>query len=166
MRLALEEKERTEYTQRAVSNLASYLKMMPPSYCALYHPIKGEMSPLGICALLPQWQWALPVITEKAMHFYHWQPDGAVTQGEYQIHEPVGTERCFPDIIITPLLAVDRQGYRLGYGKGYYDRYFAAHLQVTRIGVGFCIQHADILPYEAHDIPLHSWVNEKGIITF
>jgi 5-formyltetrahydrofolate cyclo-ligase len=165
-RLALNEKKHTEYTQCAVRNFASYLNTRMPARCALYYPIKGEMSPLGICNVLPAMHWALPVIIQKGMTFHDWHPDNATRHGAYQINEPIGTELCIPDIIITPLLAVDRQGYRLGYGKGYYDRYFAAHPHAMRIGLGFELQYCDTLPHERHDIPLHHWIHEKGITSF
>jgi 5-formyltetrahydrofolate cyclo-ligase len=51
------------------------------------------------------------------------------------------------------LLAFDRRGYRLGYGKGYYDRP-AGNRSVTTIGVGFAEQEIDMLPAEPHDIAL------------
>jgi 5-formyltetrahydrofolate cyclo-ligase len=165
-RLALDKEERISCTDRATHFLASLLTDLTPQCCALYHPIKSEMSPLGVYALLPDINWALPVITEQGMVFRRWHPEGETLQGAYQISEPVDTKMCTPDIIITPLLAADRQGYRLGYGKGYYDRYFAAHPQAIRIGFGFHLQYCEALPYETHDMTLHRLVTEQSIIEF
>lgn len=67
------------------------------------------------------------------------------------------------DLIIVPLLAFDRAGYRLGYGKGYYDRLLTGAPAHT-IGVAFAIQEAPALPHEPHDIPLDWIVTENEVI--
>ena len=67
------------------------------------------------------------------------------------------------DLTIVPLLAFDRRGYRLGYGKGYYDRLLAATRTET-IGVAFAVQEMRTLPSEAHDVPLDWIVTECEVI--
>lgn len=67
------------------------------------------------------------------------------------------------DVTIVPLLAFDRRGYRLGYGKGYYDRLLAADPAGT-IGVAFAMQEVRTLPTEAHDIALDWIVTEREVI--
>lgn len=70
------------------------------------------------------------------------------------------------EVAITPLLAVDAEGFRLGYGGGYYDRYFAAHPQVLRVGLGFEAQLSARLPRGMGDIPLHALVTEREVRFF
>jgi 5-formyltetrahydrofolate cyclo-ligase len=65
--------------------------------------------------------------------------------------------------VIVPLLAFDRRGHRLGYGKGYYDRLLAAS-QATTIGVGFAAQEIDALPAQAYDIALDYVITEHEVI--
>ena len=67
------------------------------------------------------------------------------------------------DLAIVPLLAFDRRGYRLGYGKGYYDRLLAADRTRT-IGVAFAVQEMSMLPTEAHDVPLDWIITECEVI--
>ncbi|MDE7163547.1 MAG: 5-formyltetrahydrofolate cyclo-ligase [Clostridia bacterium] len=70
------------------------------------------------------------------------------------------------DVCITPLLAVNSRGYRLGYGGGYYDRYFADGKKIIKAGIGYGLQYTDEFEEEENDIPLDIFVSERGIITF
>lgn len=76
-------------------------------------------------------------------------------KGAYGVLEPVGeASGVYPKVVITPLLAVDKQGNRMGKGKGYYDRYFAEAGECYKIGVAFSNQVVDELEVEEHDVPL------------
>ncbi|MCG8351215.1 MAG: 5-formyltetrahydrofolate cyclo-ligase [Chloroflexales bacterium] len=66
-------------------------------------------------------------------------------------------------LVIVPLLGFDRTGYRLGYGKGYYDRFLRISPAPT-IGVAFAVQEIEAMPREGHDIPLDWIVTEDEII--
>jgi 5-formyltetrahydrofolate cyclo-ligase len=77
------------------------------------------------------------------------------------IREPIG-ERFDGDldIVILPLLAVDEQGNRLGYGGGYYDRYLAKHTSSLKIGYCFDFQMSKSLPSEETDVALNMVVTD------
>ena len=77
------------------------------------------------------------------------------------IREPIG-ERFDGnlDIVILPLLAVDEQGNRLGYGGGYYDRYLAKHTSSLKIGYCFDFQMLKSLPSEETDVALNMVVTD------
>lgn len=68
------------------------------------------------------------------------------------------------DIAITPGLAFTEKGERLGYGRGYYDRWFSQNTVKTKIGLAFEVQIVDALPLEETDLPLDMIVTEKRII--
>ncbi|MEQ8428526.1 MAG: 5-formyltetrahydrofolate cyclo-ligase [Gammaproteobacteria bacterium] len=70
------------------------------------------------------------------------------------------------DLVITPGLGFNRQGGRLGYGRGYYDRWFDQHQVKTRIGVCFELQLVDGLPLEETDVPLQVLVTEQQVYDF
>ena len=72
-------------------------------------------------------------------------PDTPVYSGSY-------------DLILVPALAFTRQGYRLGYGGGYYDRFLSQHATVLKVGVGFSHQLVTELPVEVHDVPVNQLV--------
>ncbi len=67
-----------------------------------------------------------------------------------------------PDLILTPLLAFDDFGGRLGQGGGHYDRTFASISQALRIGLAYSGQRVERLPVEPHDIALHGVLTEVG----
>lgn len=88
-------------------------------------------------------------------------------KNSYGIYEPQG--QAFKgkiDVCITPLLAVNSKGYRLGYGGGYYDRYFSAHPDILKVGTGYFLQYTDEFTEEGCDVPLDIFVCERGIINF
>ena len=67
-----------------------------------------------------------------------------------------------PDLLVTPLLAFDAFGGRLGQGGGYYDRTFAERPDTTRIGFGYAGQAVDRLALEPHDMRLNGVLTEEG----
>ena len=72
-----------------------------------------------------------------------------------------------PDIVVAPLLAFDRRGTRLGYGKGHYDRTMALmRKQPQYIGLAFAAQELALIPSAPHDRPLDSIITELGIRHF
>jgi len=88
-----------------------------------------------------------------------------MSPNRFGIPEPAaGDEPC--EIAVVPLLAVDGQGYRLGYGGGYYDRYFAAHPDTLRVGFCYAGQAVGRLPRSEYDVPLHAAVTKTGVTRF
>ncbi|WP_281253184.1 5-formyltetrahydrofolate cyclo-ligase [Sphingomonas lenta] len=138
------------------------------SVVASYRPMPGEADPAPLeraarqagCAL------ALPFLTDRSapMRFRRW--DGALAAGPYGIEQPpADAPEVAPDVILTPLVAFDRTGARLGQGAGLYDRAFAAHPGAWRVGVAWSVQEVDVLPIDAWDVPLHAIATEKEWIT-
>jgi 5-formyltetrahydrofolate cyclo-ligase len=75
---------------------------------------------------------------------------------------PDSGEIVVPDLLVVPLVGFDAQGYRLGYGGGFYDRTIAAMPAKPRtIGVGFELGRLLTIYPEPHDIPLDSVITER-----
>ncbi|MDE6504735.1 MAG: 5-formyltetrahydrofolate cyclo-ligase [Clostridia bacterium] len=86
-------------------------------------------------------------------------------KGAFGIEEPQGQAYSGKlDVIIIPLLAVNPGGYRIGYGKGFYDK-FLKGLNSVKIGLGYSFQQEEFINDE-WDEPLDGFVSEKGITTF
>ncbi len=128
---------------------------------AAYWPTGSEFDvrPLMQALAAAGAQVALPVITDKAMHFRAWAPGDLLEAGPHGILAPQAkADELQPHFVIAPLLAMDGQGHRLGQGGGYYDRALEAlrtggTLQAV-VGLGFAEQLVDNIPHEGHDARL------------
>ena len=90
---------------------------------------------------------------------------GDYALSRYGILEPLGQAYLGTvDLIIMPLLAADERGNRLGYGGGYYDRFFKKHPQAKRVGYAFDFQIINEVPTETFDEKLDCIVTDKRIV--
>ena len=69
-------------------------------------------------------------------------------------------------LVIVPGVAFDTQGYRVGYGKGYYDKYLANKRQISMIALSYACQIVDEIPYDSYDIKMDKIVTEEIIYSF
>lgn len=151
-----------------------------PLVCG-YIPTRGELNtaPIWQRAAAEGKTYALPVTVTDARQgkmifraLSAYAPD-RLTPARFGIMEP--DETCPPlaegnlkdALILVPALALDRNGYRLGYGGGYYDRYLdrlrRAGVSVTTVGAVFSACHTDTLPHHPHDIPVDFIISERRI---
>ncbi len=114
----------------------------------------------------------LPLVTARdtALTFLRYCPGDPLVKGNFDVLTPEhDVERVTPTLLLVPLLAFDRQGYRLGYGGGFYDRTLALLRQqgpVKAIGLGFSGQEVDAVPHDMLDQPLDGVLCENGLIEF
>lgn len=112
----------------------------------------------------------LPVVTGRAwpLMFRLWRPGHPLVPGAFRIMEPMEEAPVVqPDIVLVPLLAFDPDGYRLGYGGGYYDRtleVLRAAAPVLAVGIGYAGQRVESLPRDAYDQKLDWIVTEQGAL--
>jgi 5-formyltetrahydrofolate cyclo-ligase len=109
----------------------------------------------------------LPVTGRRGhpLTFHEWHPETELSTGRFGTSHPDGA-RLVPDLLLMPLLGFDRQGTRLGYGGGYYDRTIAALPGAWRYGCAFAAQEFDSLPSGPYDAPLHAVATELGLRHF
>lgn len=109
------------------------------------------------------WKILCPKTEEREMFAVEYGED--FTLSDYGVREPVG--KVFenaPLISVIPLLAVDKKGNRLGYGKGYYDKYLKKYPTTKRIGYCFDFQIVNEVPCEKDDEKLEIIVTDKRIL--
>ncbi|MEM9053893.1 MAG: 5-formyltetrahydrofolate cyclo-ligase [Pseudomonadota bacterium] len=138
---------------------------------ALYLPIGSEIDPRPLMDKLVNAgaKFALPcVLDDGSMIYRHYTRGDPLEKRAFGLLEPFHkVPEVQPTLILTPLLAFDRQGNRLGYGKGHYDRAIARLREQGRVficGLAFHGQEVDALPAEPHDIPLDWVMTERGSI--
>jgi 5-formyltetrahydrofolate cyclo-ligase len=137
---------------------------------ASYRPVPGEAdpAPLGEIATAAGCGLALPHLPDRAgpMRFLRWAAGEPIEAGPFGIEQPRGdAPEAEPDVILTPLVAFDRRGARLGQGGGHYDRAFARWPAAWRVGVAWSVQEVDRIHIDSWDVPLHAVATEKEWIT-
>jgi 5-formyltetrahydrofolate cyclo-ligase len=115
--------------------------------------------------------FAFPVIgKDNAMHAVPVNEDTAFVPNRFGIDEPAGgrpMDNWDIDMIFIPLLAFDVKGYRVGYGKGYYDRFLiTCREDVLKIGFSFFTAENSIDDADEHDVPLDLCITPHEVYTF
>ncbi len=168
-RLALTPQERKEKSRCICAALLSLLEGTGPVMVYVAKPPEVDTELLITTLLARGTRVIVPVIERKTttLRLSYLEDPSVLVESTFCVPEPVGCEiPARPDeigIAIIPLLAFDRQGNRLGYGAGYYDRFLAAHPRVKTIGIAFACQEMPELPGEPTDIRMDRILTESGL---
>ena len=114
-------------------------------------------------------QIIVPIIQRKdcSLRLSYIKDPSVLKVSTFHVPEPIGSEipanPADIEAAVIPLLGFDSSGGRIGYGAGYYDRFFAQNPNIIRIGIGFSSQEAEHIPCEPFDMKMHYVVTEKGI---
>jgi len=156
----------------AAVRVADHASEFPQSrIVALYRAMGAELDTDALAVALESSgrRLCMPVVLERdaAMIFRAWSPGEPLEMDAAGCPAPLPlAEVVEPDLILTPLLAFDGSGGRLGQGGGYYDRTFAARPYVKRIGFAYAGQAVERLALEDHDVRLHGVLTENGYTAF
>lgn len=137
----------------------------PGATVSVYAAMSSEIDPATLLARLAGEGYAtcLPVIQPlgNPLKFCAWMPGEPLVTRTWGIREPTeAAPEVEPDVLLVPLLAFDRRGFRLGYGGGYYDRTLQrlrAMKPLIAIGLAFSEQELASLPCDRHDQRL-DWI--------
>ena len=135
-----------------------------------YYPVNFEIDDLVLLRKFEKnkFKISLPVIKKNfQMDFYKWSFSGPLKVNKYGIPEPEIKSIVYPDILLIPLVAFDKNLNRLGYGGGYYDRLIerlSKKKKIIKIGLAFSIQKVDKVPINVYDKKLDYVVTNKYII--
>ncbi|WP_254915909.1 5-formyltetrahydrofolate cyclo-ligase [Pandoraea sp. PE-S2T-3] len=159
--------------------LADEIARRAPRCIGFYWPIQSEFDARGVvsawlgesgqntepAAASPLRLAALPVVTAPAtpLVFHRWTPATPMIEGRYRIPVPQDTEVLVPDLLLVPCVGFTRDGLRLGYGGGFYDR--TLHARSPRpqtLGIAYDALEVASLVAEAHDLALDAIVTESA----
>jgi 5-formyltetrahydrofolate cyclo-ligase len=159
--------------QAAAHHAVEVVKALPAIQAvALYSPVRGELDcgPLARELRMMDKRVVLPVVSSTTRHiiFREWPPGASLQAGYGGILQPDASAReLLPDVVFVPLAAFDARGFRIGYGKGFYDRTLPV-LRVNRhvhaFGFAFAAQQVSNVPDELHDVRLDGVVTENGFL--
>lgn len=139
-----------------------------------YSPMRSEADPRPLARALGALgaELCLPAFVGEVMEFRRWRETDELRAAGFQTFEPLPSAPVVvPVLVLAPLLAFDRRGARLGWGKGYYDTFLgaldaaAARGEGVRpfvVGVAFACQEVPEVPLEPHDRLLDAVVTEQG----
>jgi 5-formyltetrahydrofolate cyclo-ligase len=113
----------------------------------------------------PEIRTYAPVMQDDAISLHRLEQSSVLNTSSFGIPEPLDGEQLTepPEVCIVPVTAFNDRGFRLGYGKGHYDRYLAKYPGIITIGIAYDTTEVDF-PIEPHDIPLVFIVTEKRIL--
>lgn len=136
-----------------------------------YWPFRGEIGVYPLVRRLIERgvRAALPVVVEKRqpLEFWAWHPGMRLRRDVWDIPIPAERQVVQPTALLVPLVGFDADGYRLGYGGGYYDRTLAAmDPKPLAIGIGYELGRLETIHPQPHDIPMHAIVTETGVACF
>ena len=140
------------------------------SNISLYYPCYYEVDVLKILNLgfFKKINFLLPKIKKNnSLDFFKWKKNDTLCLSKFGIPEPINSIKITPDVILLPLLAFDKKKNRIGYGKGFYDKFLLKFLnknkRIMTVGVAFSFQKHHKLPINKRDYRLDYIITEKGI---
>ncbi len=171
------ERERFANSDRAAAgamslarSLREVLQQIEPELLGVYWPVRSEFNAalaLQSAKSAPKLPLALPFAqrTLRRMEYRRWDGTTPRAVDECGIAASDG-DTVVPDTVLVPCVGFTREGYRLGYGGGFFDRWLALHPHVTTVGIAWSVQQIDAAEFraEAHDLPLTLIVTEDGVI--
>lgn len=137
----------------------------------LYSPVSNEVGTEEIfaAALAAEKQVYYPKVNGPGLQFYKVEKQDELSPGRFRVLEPIGDCEISPeglDLIVLPGVAFDLDGRRLGYGKGFYDRFLALTTpECITVGLGFDLQLREALPEELHDQKVFFLATESRFIS-
>ena len=135
-----------------------------------YYPVNFEVDDLALLKKFKKNKFdiSLPVIKKNfQMDFYKWSFSDLLKVNKYGIPEPETKNIVYPDILLIPLVAFDKNLNRLGYGGGYYDRLLkklSKKKRIIKIGLALSVQRIDKVPINVYDQKLDYIITNKYIV--
>ncbi len=177
LRLQLSESEWAQGSQRMCDLFFIHLDLVFVKAVHIFLPLRKKAEPdtwLIIDRLkreFPHIQIAVPKIdpVTNSIKSYLFEGPHQLKQNEWGIDEPASGKELSPedfDLVVVPLLAFDKSGHRVGYGKGFYDKFLnACRTDVRKTGLSF-FKPVERIVEDEHDIPLTSVITPSEIYTF
>jgi 5-formyltetrahydrofolate cyclo-ligase len=151
-------------SQEIVQTLRKFIEQRQFEQVFLYSPMTGEVDLMDLLST-DLARFAFPKVNGSEMDFFVVKSSKELFKQSYGLMEPRGISGlAIPSartLILVPALLLDRQGNRVGLGKGYYDRYLHKVKTPLTLGVAFDEFVVDSLPLEPWDVPLGGYVTER-----
>ncbi len=166
IRKALTPEQIVEKSERIITNVLAIAEYQNTTCIYAYIPAKGEVDVTSLieAAWRDGKKVAVPKVVEKDLIFYYINNYDDLESGYFGINEPkAGLEvaSCEDALLIIPGVAFDKDGHRIGYGGGFYDRYLEKHTGHFVMAPAYDFQVVDKIAVEEHDIGVDMVVSER-----
>ena len=167
-RMQISNSDRTLWNQAITHFLIQGFPILQQYAVGFYSAYKGEYDPMPVMEHLNACGTvlALPEVIEpgQPLIYRKWWPQVSIKKDRYGLSVPCDTEAVLISAVMIPMVGFDDQGYRLGYGSGYFDRTLAAMTtHPLTIGIAFEQQRIATTYPQSHDIPMDFIVTERSI---
>ena len=157
---------------QAIATRPLPVRLTPGAVVSGFSPLKSEINPVPLMRRFADAgaSLALPVVKGRGhpLIMRAWGFGAPLNTGQWGIREPPPeAPEVFPDLLIVPLLAFDRRGFRIGYGAGYYDMTITglrAKKTIHAVGIGFAAQEIASVPSTPRDARLDLVLTEREVI--
>jgi len=157
--------------RRIAERLAAHASFRQAQTILLYAAKPGEVGTAALFekAMKEGKRVALPKVKGRLMEAREVKRWSELKRGAFGIPEPAARNRCVKpgeiDLVVVPGIAFDRNGHRIGFGMGYYDRFLKrVGKKAVRVGIAYAFQIVKELPFEEHDVRMHFLVTEKRAV--
>ncbi len=172
LRRAVSAETRARFSHAMATRLMESEIFMRAKVVAAYSALRFEMDPRAIvehaCALgktvgLPRF-----VAGTGTLNLASYRLDDELNESHFMVKEPLESAPSIDlesvDLVLVPGLAFDPRGHRLGFGKGYYDRFLPCMPNAVRVGLGFEFQMLMEVPAATHDVPVDHLATERRML--
>ncbi|MCR5785896.1 MAG: 5-formyltetrahydrofolate cyclo-ligase [Eubacterium sp.] len=136
----------------------------------IYYAMRNEVITLSV--IEKAWKDGkrvyLPITEKDDMDFFEYLPGDELTEGDFGVMIPKVKRKLVPceGLVVIPGVGFDKRGYRIGYGKGFYDRYLRKYPALKRVGIAFDCQLTDEIVNDDFDEKLEAVITESKIYRF
>lgn len=154
-RMKINQETLLKYSLKAVERLKKHPQYKKVNVIGIYHPIKNEMDITSI--IEDNKTFLLPKVEGDDMHYYAFNEKSELARSSLNIME---VKEGFPldsilELVIVPALAITPEGHRIGYGKGFFDRFISKYPHIFTISIVFDFQVIDTIPFNTQDKKVH-----------
>lgn len=155
----ISQNKKDEASINVILKLIDHKKFKSSNIIGIYYPLDIEIDLLNLINMFPNKTFALPKIVNDELIFLKIDKSSELVKNKfniYEIHEGEDISQSI-EFFIVPALAMTKNNYRLGFGKGYYDKFFKKHSNSYKIGI---IYKNEIKTFkiEEHDVPLDGYI--------
>ncbi len=164
-RARMSEALKRELSNSICKNILNFNPFKSAKTIALYFPVRSEADVLSLTTEKGKY-FAFPKVVEEDILFSHADYPYNFVIGSFGIPEPANDDYVDPgkiDLFLVPGIVFDEKGYRLGYGKGFYDRLISKHAPINTLGVcynDFLIKRLNVDPW---DTRVNYMVTDQGV---